>query len=239
MEKRPYCEPSFGIVEVMDIGKILHMLVFVMCFHKMLVSAFDESTIALQEMGKHEFLEPLSWDFLPSDEVLTTVRCVLWLFGIDSKNIASKNLWPQLWAPWIVRNIDLHLSGWEWAASNEPVGLFTKPYDLNPYHLEDIQLSLPTTYRVPPEEYSWQRMPAYLRLRNWATCASAYVHMTQHCLPDLEVANHVRAVTAAPKRTPKENVWFVTHTEDGVPYYYHRHLQTVVFDEPKYDINVL
>ncbi|OQR96512.1 hypothetical protein ACHHYP_15481 [Achlya hypogyna] len=211
--RRPYCPPHFTKVEVLAI-----------------VSAYDESVIALQEMGKGDFLDPLGWDLVPSEAVVTTVRCVLWLFNLDATKASSAVLWSGLWAAWIVKNIDAHLGGWEWVASNEPTGLFTKPYDLSPARLEDILLALPTTYRTPVTDASWQRMPAYACLRDWVACAAAYLHMKSYVLPP--IAEYVAAVLEPPPRTPKENVWFKATTDEGVPYYYNRNTQAVVLDEP-------
>ncbi|KDO23498.1 hypothetical protein SPRG_11421 [Saprolegnia parasitica CBS 223.65] len=216
MAKRPYVSPAFTKMEVLAI-----------------VSAYDESVIALQEMGKSDFLDPLGWDFPPSEAVLTTVRCVLWLFNVPSPKATSSVLWSGVWAAWIVKNIDAHLCGWEWVACNEPMGLFTKPYDLSRLHLDDLQASLPSTYRVPPSDPSWLRMPAYLLLRDWVSCAVDHVHMQTHVLPTAVAAPYLAKVLEPPTRTPKENVWFMAYTEDGgVPYYYNRDTQACVLDEP-------
>ncbi|ETW00673.1 hypothetical protein, variant [Aphanomyces invadans] len=214
--KRPYCDPSFGQVEVLVI-----------------VSALDECTITLQELGKSDFLEPLGWDFLPSPAVLATVQCVLLLFNLDAGNAPPSVVWSGVWAAWIVKNIDTHIGGWEWLASNEPVGLFTKPYELCTAHLRTIQtLHLPSTYAVPDDDPSWQRMPAYLCLRNWVAAAVAYLNMKTHCISSFPLHGYVTTVTAPPKRTPKENVWFSTLTDEHVPIYYNRHLKTLALDKP-------
>ncbi|KAF0682529.1 Aste57867_25327 [Aphanomyces stellatus] len=214
--KRPYCAPSFGQVEVLVV-----------------VSAFDDSTVALQEMGKSDFLEPLGWDFLPSPQVLVTVRCVLWLFNIDAGKAPPAALWSGLWAAWIVKNIDTHVGGWEWMTCNEPTGLFTKPYELSIAHLDAAQALLPSTYVVPDSDATWQRMPAYLLLRYWVTAACDYLHMVTHCLPTFPMHTYIAVMTKPPTRTPKENVWFTALTEEGVPYYYHRHLKTIVLERPE------
>ncbi|KAH9084421.1 hypothetical protein LEN26_020813 [Aphanomyces euteiches] len=214
--KRLYCDPSFGNVEVVSI-----------------VSAYDECTIALQEKGKADFLEPLGWDFLPTNEVLATVRCVLWMFGLDSARATPTALWTKVWATWIVMNIDTHVSGWEWAASNEPVGLFTKPYDLSVTYLDNVMALLPSTYGVDDSDHTWQRMPAYLCLRNWVAATSAYLHMVTHCIPSFPIHGYMAMMTQPPKRTPKENLWYKGITDEGVPYYYHRHLKTIVLDKPE------
>ncbi|RHZ28180.1 hypothetical protein DYB37_007348 [Aphanomyces astaci] len=214
--KRPYCDPSFGQVDVLVI-----------------VSALDECTIALQELGKADFVQPLDWDFLPSSAVLATVRCVLLLFNLDAGKASPAVVWSGLWAAWIVKNIDTHVGGWEWLASNEPVGLFTKPYELCTVHLRAVQtIHRPAMYAVADDDPSWQRMPAYLCLRNWVVAAVAYLDMKIHCIPPFPLHGYVTSVTAPPKRTPKENVWFTALTDDHVPLYFNRHLKTLTLDRP-------
>ena len=184
-------------------------------------------------MGKRDFLEPLSWDFLPSKQVLETVECVLLLFDIGvPSHVDSGVLWNGIWAAWIVKNIDAHISGWEWMASNEPIGLFTKPYDLHVDHLERVQKILQKTHDVPPTDHSWQRMKAYLLLRNWADFACKYLHMIHHCLPTLPVFAYMKEVTKPPKRTPQQNIWFKAEPIDGIPYFYNRITQQCVLHEP-------
>ncbi|RHY66112.1 hypothetical protein DYB30_002591 [Aphanomyces astaci] len=235
--KRPYCDPSFGQVDVLVIGIYSTAISSFHYSHHfdllVAVSALDECTIALQELGKADFVQPLDWDFLPSSAVLATVRCVLLLFNLDAGKASPAVVWSGLWAAWIVKNIDTHVGGWEWLPPQEPVGLFTKPYELCTVHLRAVQtIHRPAMYAVADDDPSWQRMPAYLCLRNWVVAAVAYLDMKIHCIPPFPLHGYVTSVTAPPKRTPKENVWFTALTDDHVPLYFNRHLKTLTLDRP-------
>ncbi|OQR95548.1 hypothetical protein THRCLA_07776 [Thraustotheca clavata] len=210
--KKAYCNDMFTKVDVLAI-----------------VSAFDDSAMVLQEMGKQDFLECIGYDFLPSNGVLMTVRCVLWLFNIDTSKTSDSIVWSGIWAAWIVKNIDAHVLGWEWMTCNEPLGLFTKPYDLSSKYLDEIEIILPEI--AATAQQTWQ--PAYALLRNWVCCAFDYLHMATNVLPINPLAKYIATLLEPSKRTPKENIWFVAHTEDDVPFYYNRHSQECVLDEPE------
>lgn len=156
---------------------------------------------------------------------------MLLLFDVP---VASNALatWRTAWALWIVKNIDAHTGGWEWIATNEPAGLFTKPYALAPTHLERVQELLDETYRTPETHRCWHRMQAYARLRDWAAACARYVHMTHHCLASFPAHAEIQKLVTPPQRTPQANVWFQLESADGVAYFYNRLLQSVTLTQP-------
>lgn len=197
------------------------------------VAEVDERIIALQAMRKTDFLDPLSWDLAPHPAVLATVEAVLLLFDRVPTTSTSPNvLWSDVWGVWIVKNIDAHSGGWEWVATNEPTGLFTKPYALSPDHLERVEQLLERTQTAPASHRCWTRMRAYASLRDWAAACAKYVHMTHHCLPSFPAYADVQKLIAPPPRTPQANVWFRLESAEGVAYYYNRLLQTVTLERP-------
>ncbi|TYZ65803.1 hypothetical protein PybrP1_011564 [[Pythium] brassicae (nom. inval.)] len=196
------------------------------------VAEVDELIIALQAMRKKDFLDPLSWDLAPHPAILATVEAVLLLFDIPTASASSSALWNDVWGLWIVKNIDAHSGGWEWVATNEPTGLFTKPYALCPDHLERVEQLLAFTQTTPSSHQCWTRMRAYAGLRDWAAACAKYVHMTHHCLPSFPAYADVQKLIAPPQRTPQANVWFRLESAEGVAYYYNRLLQDVALERP-------
>ncbi|DAZ94383.1 TPA: hypothetical protein N0F65_001117 [Lagenidium giganteum] len=197
------------------------------------VSRVDECTIALQECTKKEFLDPLSFDLAPHSAVLATVRAVLLLFHVQvPRALDGEALWKNCWGLWIIKNIDTHRSGWEWAATNEPTGLFTKPYALSATSLREVNALLKSTTMLPDSHRCWQRLRAYLCLRNWAMASAAYVHMRTHCLPEFPGFEDMKKLVTPPARTPQANVWFRIETPEGVEYFYNRLAQSVQLARP-------
>lgn len=195
----------------------------------------DECIIALQEKKKKEFLDPLSWNLLPHAAVAATVEAVLLLFNIPlppSSARDAESTWRNYWGLWIVKNIDAHTSGWEWIATNEPMGLFTKPYYLSPDNLERVELLLEQTHAIPDSHRCWHRMQAYASLRDWAAACSRYVHMMHHCLPSFPAYADIRKLVSPPKRTPRANVWFRLESSEGIEYFYNRLLQSITLAKP-------
>lgn len=209
----------------------------------------DEATIALQEKTKRDFLDPLSWDLLPAPAILATIRAVLLLFNVplsaarpshhhrqsDQLNdqfLDDEETWRARWGLWIVKNIDSHTRGWEWSATNEPVGLFTKPYALCPDHLQRVQSFLEIAIATPDAQRCWQSMPAYRCLKNWAVACYEYVHMRHHCLPGFPAFTEIQKVVAPPQRSSPANVWFRCEMAEGIAYFYNRLEQTIRLDQP-------
>jgi hypothetical protein len=214
--KQKYMLNTWGIVEAMAI-----------------VSKTDEKIIQLQEMKKKNFIDPLSWDFLPHHVVLVTCKAVLLLFNITiPSTFTDEQVWQQVWALWIVKNIDAHESGWEWMSTNEPTGLFTKPYNLSSNHLEQVYLFLEEAKILPDEHPAWRRMKVYLYLRDWAISCYEYVHMQHHLLQGFPSYKEVKKLIKPPRKTLKDPTYIAIETPEGVIYYYHRVTQTVSLEKP-------
>lgn len=201
-----------------------------------IVAKVDECIIALQEKKKKEFLDPVNWDLLPHPAIIATVEAVLLLFNIpvamapSANDIESK--WRNVWGLWIVKNIDAHASGWEWLTTNEPMGLFTKPYYLSPDHLDRVEQLLETAFSTPESHRCWHRMQAYVCLRDWAAACAKYVHMMHHCLPTFPAYTDIQKLVTPPQRTPQANVWFRLESPEGIEYFYNRLLQSVTLVRP-------
>ncbi|KAF1324063.1 hypothetical protein FI667_g10090, partial [Globisporangium splendens] len=219
--KRTYMSPTWGYFEAANI-----------------VAKVDECIIALQEKTKKDFVDPLSWDLLPHPAILATVEAVLLLFNIpmpsnNRSNSTAATIWCNVWGLWIVKNIDAHTSGWEWVATNEPTGLFTKPYALSPDHLDRIQQLLEQAFATPDSHRCWtNRMHAYACLRDWAATCAKYVHMMHHCLPAFPAYTDIQKLVAPPRRTPQANVWFRVETPEGIEYFYNRLMQSITLTRP-------
>lgn len=200
------------------------------------VAKVDECIIALQEKKNREFLDPLSWDLLPHPAIIATVEAVLLLFNIPVPAPSAKEdleaKWRNVWGLWIVKNIDAHAGGWEWVATNEPMGLFTKPYCLSPDHLDRIEQLLETAFSTPASHCCWQRMQAYASLRDWTAACVKYVHMMHHCLPTFPAYTDIQKLVTPPQRTPQANVWFRLESPEGVEYFYNRLLLSVTLEKP-------
>lgn len=204
-----------------------------MCCTLLAVAEVDACILALQAKKKRDFLDPLSWDLEPHPAVLATVEAVLLLFDIPvSAKDATSSVWRDVWGLWIVKNIEAHTGGWEWIATNEPAGLFTKPYALSPDHLERVEQLLERTYLTPAAHHCWLRLHAYANLRDWAAACTKYVHMTHHCLPSFPAHADIQKLIKPSVRTQQSNVWFQLESAEGVVYFYNRLLQFVTLERP-------
>ncbi|KAG7398687.1 hypothetical protein PHYBOEH_010637 [Phytophthora boehmeriae] len=215
--KMTYLDSSWGYVDAANI-----------------VSRVDDCIIALQEQPKKQFLDPLSWDLPPHKGVVAIVEAVLLLFGVPvPSKINDEDIWGACWGLWIVKNIEAHSSGWEWMSSNEPTGLFTKPYALSTANLDRIYELLEKAADLAPLDHRcWHHLPAYACLRDWVGACAAYLHMTEHCLPEFDGFNAVQKLVAPPQRTAKDNIWFRCETEDGIDYFYNRLYQSITLNRP-------
>uniref|UniRef100_K3X048 Uncharacterized protein n=1 Tax=Globisporangium ultimum (strain ATCC 200006 / CBS 805.95 / DAOM BR144) TaxID=431595 RepID=K3X048_GLOUD len=188
---------------------------------------------------KKDFVDPLSWDLLPHPAILATVEAVLLLFNIpkppsNRSTSTAETMWRNIWGLWIVKNIDAHSSGWEWVATNEPTGLFTKPYALSPTHLDRVEQLLEQTFAIPDSHRCWtNRMHAYACLRDWAAACAKYVHMMHHCLPTFPPYADIQKLVMPPKRTPQANVWFRIETPEGIECFYNRLMQSITLTRPE------
>ncbi|OWZ08288.1 hypothetical protein PHMEG_00019198 [Phytophthora megakarya] len=216
--KMQYFDPEWGYIEASNI-----------------VSHVDDCIIALQELPKKQFLDPLSWDMPPHKAVVSVVEAVLLLFDVPLEvKVDDEDMWRGYWGLWIVKNIESHSRGWEWMSHNEPIGLFTKPYALSAENLDRVSELIQKSAQLARDDHRcWQYLPAYKCLRDWAGACVTYLHMIEHCLPEFDGYEAVQKLVTPPKRTPKENVWFRCETEDGIDYFYNRLYQSITLDRPE------
>ncbi|KAJ0400650.1 hypothetical protein ATCC90586_010581 [Pythium insidiosum] len=215
-DKRVYANEAWGFIDAATI-----------------VSRVDDCAIALQARPKREFLDPLNWDIAPHSAIVATVKAVLLLFDVPYPSYATDDeVWTTHWALWIIKNIDAHTSGWEWVATNEPMGLFTQPYVLSPRHLRRVNDLVDSTRALPDSHRCWHRMTAYRCLRDWVAACVSYVHLKAHHLNGFPSHDDIVRLMAPPRRTPQSNVWFRLETREGVEYFYNRLLQQLTIDRP-------
>lgn len=193
----------------------------------------DEATIQVQTMSHQDILQPLNQAVLPPFTVIHVVTIILLLFKMKVPPEATPDrIWRSLWTTWMVKNIDLHIKGWEWMSSGEPEGLFTRPYALDRSSLDRIGKLLDQIHRFDADSDLHQTWPAYFALKQWVFAVYPYLHMMEHCLDSFPAFIYVQEATQEPPKRKKQNIWFETSTLDGLLYYYNRETKEIVLDKP-------
>lgn len=173
LAKAPFCAPTFNDVEVTQT-----------------ISRMDDKICQLQLCGAEDFLVPIELSGkLPPLFILQTVHVVLLCFGIPvDPGLTLDNVWTNVWTIWMVKNVDLHLKGWEWLSTGKRVGLFTHPQSFDPKTI------YPVVHRVMEQydflsntesrcQYLSYHFPAYVALHHWCRSVYAFLNLQFHYLP--------------------------------------------------------